>query len=282
MTTGDQGPVSGAATGDGAPALRWRHASIGYEGEAVVHGVDLEIPTGAVVAVMGANGSGKTTLVRGMLGLADVLAGSVEIFGVPAAQLRERHRIGYVPQRHSVAGAIPVTVREVVTSGRLTRHGLWSRRTRQDVEAVEAALATVALGDRAGERVSELSGGQQRRVLIARALAGQPDVLVMDEPTAGVDAANQAALAQTLERLVSSGVTLVVVTHEVGPLAGIVDRTVVMRRGQVAYDGPFTEDLRRAEEALGGSGGHHCGDDSARRRHPAAWMPAVGSAGGRA
>lgn len=262
------------------PVIRMRGVAVGYGDRPVVHGVDLDVEAGEVVAVLGANGSGKTTLVRGLLGLAEVVAGEVELFGTPVTHARDAARIGYVPQRHSVGGPIPSTVREVVSSGRLARRPWWARQGAADRAAVEDALATVGLADRAREDVARLSGGQQRRVLIARALAARPDVLVMDEPTAGVDAASQTALADTLRRLVASGVTLVVVTHEVGPLAGTISRAVVMVRGRVGYDGRLTPSMLGASDDVGPGGWErgwdHSHHDDDRTASPVGWVPDVG------
>jgi zinc transport system ATP-binding protein len=230
-------PVNRAATG-GDPVITIRGATIGYGGRATVNDVDLRIDRGEVVALIGPNGSGKTTLVRGILHLAQVTSGSVELFGVPAPQFHERWRIGYVPQRHTVVGAVPSTVEEVVGSGRLARRGLLSRTTAADRAVVAEALDTVGLADRAKASVATLSGGQQRRVLIARALASRPEVLVMDEPTAGVDAQSQERLVATLGRLVEQGLTLLIVTHEIAPLAAILTRVVELQDGRITRDLP--------------------------------------------
>jgi zinc transport system ATP-binding protein len=222
------------------PVIALHGVAVGYGDRPVVEDVDLVVRPGDVVALVGANGSGKTTLVRGVLGLAPVLAGRVELLGRPAASFRERWRIGYVPQRHTVGGGIPSSVQEVVASGRLARRRLLSRATAADRQAVREALETVGLADRRCAPVATLSGGQQRRTLIARALAGDPDILIMDEPTAGVDAAGQENLARTLTRLVGQGLTLVVVTHEIEPLLGLLTRVVELREGRVVRDEPLS------------------------------------------
>jgi zinc transport system ATP-binding protein len=222
-----------------AAAVHLRGAAIGYGDVPIVRGVDLTVRQGEAVAVLGSNGSGKTTLARGLLGLATVLDGEVEVLDAPVGRLRERGRVGYVPQRHTVTGAVPATVREVVGVGRLARLGLFRRLRPADRAAVADAVAAVGLSDRMGDPVASLSGGQQRRVLVARALAAEPELLIMDEPTAGVDAASQEALAAVLARVSATGTTLVVVTHETGPLSGVLSRAVVVDHGRISYDGPL-------------------------------------------
>jgi zinc transport system ATP-binding protein len=226
--------------------------TIGYDGRPVVGPIDLAVARGEVVALQGANGSGKSTLVRGVLGLAQVLAGTIEVFGEPANQLRNRWRLGYVPQRHTVATGVPATVQEVVASGRLPRIRPWRRASSIDRRRVLDAIGTVGLSGRERHSLATLSGGQQRRVLIARALAGDAEMLVLDEPMAGVDVANQQILADTLAELVSAGTTIVLVTHELGPAAEIVSRTVVMRNGTLAYDG-----RPRSIDLVGHGSDHH-------------------------
>jgi zinc transport system ATP-binding protein len=250
MTTGSPaGP-------DGDLAIRLRDASIGYGDVPIVAHVDLAVRHGEAVAVLGSNGSGKTTLARGVLGLATVLDGNVEVLGAPLGRPRERGRVGYVPQRHTVSGAVPATVREVVGVGRLARLGLFRRLGAADRTAVDEAVAAVGLRDRMHDPVASLSGGQQRRVLVARALAAEPELLIMDEPTAGVDAASQEALAAVLEAVSATGTTVVVVTHEIGPLSGVLSRAVVVDHGRIRYDGP----LAGAEPFSGG--GHHHGPEA--------------------
>lgn len=230
------------ADGVSAPVVDVRQLVVAYGDQAVLHGVSTTVDRGEVVAVLGANGSGKSTLVRTVLGLLPVVSGSIRLFGTPVGRFRQRHRVGYVPQRLGAGSGVPATVTELVRSGRLARSGGLLRRWlpllggADDRAAVARAIDTVGLADRRHHLVSTLSGGQQQRALIARALATEPELLVLDEPTAGVDAASQVAFAQALASFVAEGGTVLVVAHELGPLAPLVGRTVVLEQGRVVHD----------------------------------------------
>lgn len=238
------------------PVIELRHVSFGYADRAVVRSIDLDVRPGEVVALLGPNGSGKSTLVRGLLGLTDQLGGEATVLGQPLRDLSERYRIGYVPQRHTLSGSVRATVEEVVAVGRLPHQGWFVRRTPQDRRAITEALELVGLAERAGDDVSTLSGGQQRRVLIARALAAEPDLLIMDEPTAGVDEASQRVLAEVLRRLTASGRTLLIVTHEVAALRDVVTRIVELTAGRVSFDGTPERYAEHRREQIVGS--HPC------------------------
>jgi zinc transport system ATP-binding protein len=222
-------------------AVEVRNAAVAYGSREVLRGVDLIVEPGEVVAILGANGSGKSTLVRAILDLVPLTAGSVRLFGVErhsAAMRRNWQRIGYVPQRLGAGGGVPATVGEVVASGRLGRRGLLRPAGARDRAAISTALISVGLADRVHDPVASLSGGQQQRTLIARALAAEPDLLVLDEPTAGVDAASQDAFAAALRGFAAGHGTVLLVAHELGPLEPLVTRAVVVHNGTVAHDGP--------------------------------------------
>ncbi|MFI7427522.1 metal ABC transporter ATP-binding protein [Micromonospora sp. NPDC049836] len=223
------------------PVIQVAHAAVGYDSRAVLRDVSLTVTAGEVVAVLGANGSGKSTLIRAVLGLVPLGAGSVTLFGAPQRRFRQWHRIGYVPQRLGAGSGVPATVSEVVASGRLARRGVLRPAGRADREAVAAALDAVGLADRAGDPVATLSGGQQQRTLIARALAGRPELLVLDEPTAGVDMASQEAFARALHGFVADGGTVLLVAHELGPLRPLISRAVVVHQGGICHDGAVPE-----------------------------------------
>lgn len=216
-------------------SLRGVRADLGSR--PVLRGIDLTVDHGEVVALLGANGSGKSTAVRSIIGQVQTGAGEIRLFGTDRRRFRDWHRVGYVPQRTTAAGGVPATVTEVVSSGRLSRARFGVLR-KADHAAVRRALDLVGMADRAKDSVDALSGGQHQRVLIARALASEPELLIMDEPMAGVDLASQEVLAHTLREQVSQGTTVLLVLHELGPLEPLIDRAVVLRDGCVVHDGP--------------------------------------------
>ncbi|MFF0177068.1 metal ABC transporter ATP-binding protein [Micromonospora profundi] len=224
-----------------APVISVEHAAVGYDGRPVLRDVSLSVTAGEVVAVLGANGSGKSTLIRAVLGLVPLSTGSISLFDQPLRRFRQWQRIGYVPQRLGAGGGVPATVREVVGSGRLARRGLLRPPGAADRAAVDAALRAVGLADRAADPVATLSGGQQQRTLIARALAGRPELLILDEPTAGVDVASQEAFAGALRDFVGDGGTVLLVAHELGPLRPVISRAVVVHEGGICHDGPVPD-----------------------------------------
>ena len=237
--------------------VRLTGGTVALGGRPILRGIDLTVRAGEFLALMGANGSGKSTLVRALTGLHPLTAGSLELFGTPFADFNDWRRVGFVPQRPGAASGVPASVWEVVASGRLTHRRLLRPLSRADRAAVDEAIAVVGLTDRARDGVSKLSGGQQQRVLIARALAGSPDLFFLDEPTAGVDLPNQQALADTLGLLKSRGATIVLVAHELGPLAPLVERAVVMRDGRLAYDGAPLADHEVHNPDFGEAHTHH-------------------------
>jgi zinc transport system ATP-binding protein len=219
-------------------AVELRDASFGYRpGQRVLEHVDLRIREGEFVALAGPNGGGKTTLVRIVLGLLRPNAGLALLFGEPAHRFSRRATLGYLAQRSELGGDAPVTVREVVSAGRLRASGLLGPLRRRDRELVEEAIARVGLVHVANTPVRVLSGGMQQRAFIAKALAGEPSLLVLDEPTTGVDTESQESLAALLDQLHSDlGVTIVYVSHEFGAVERFVQRLVLVRRS-IVFDG---------------------------------------------
>lgn len=219
-------------------ALELRGVTFAYgQGPPVLTGVDLRVEAGELVAVAGPNGGGKTTLVRIALGLLAPGRGEVRLFGEPTSRSR-RSLLGYLPQRAQLSTDAPVTVEELVEAGTLASGPLLGQLRRQDREIVRESIERVGLSTVARTPLRRLSGGQQQRAFIAKALAGRPSLLVLDEPTAGVDAESQEALAALLDRLHRElDVTVIYVSHEFGAIEQFVDRLVLVR-GAIVYDGP--------------------------------------------
>jgi zinc transport system ATP-binding protein len=234
-----------------SPAVSVDAVSYAYRDNLVLDCVSFDVAPGEFVALAGPNGSGKSTLMRIVLGLLPPAAGTVALLGSPPRRLPERWRVGYVPQRPAAVDLLPATVREVVAAGRLARRGWWRRPTAADRAAVDRALDTVALADLAGRPLAELSGGQRQRAFIAKALASEPELLVLDEPTAGIDADSQERFRDALVDLARArGGAVVLVSHELGAVADDLDRVLLLRQGKIAFDGP-PGDLAASGVSLG-------------------------------
>ena len=243
--------------GPGAPVIDATSVSVAYDSARVLQNVTLRVDTGEAVALLGANGSGKSTLMRALLGIAPISSGQVRLFDAPLTARRSVpwERIGYVPQRAAAPSGLPATAAEVVLTGLLNRRTL--RLHRGARTRALAALEAVDLADRAHTALQHLSGGQQQRVAIARALVRRPDLLLLDEPMAGVDTPTQRTLLRLLRRLHGEGMTIVVVLHEVAGMSSILQRGVVLRHGQIVHDG----DPPRATVAHAGAGHQHLHED---------------------
>jgi len=212
-------------------AIDCQSVSVSLGGVPRLKDVTFAIDEGWTVGLLGANGSGKSTLVKTILGLIPPQQGTVTLFG--QERFTAWGQLGYVPQRAGVS-LHSTTVSEIVASGTLAGRPVgWFGAKRR--AAVAAALDAVGLADQAGELYLHLSGGQQQRVLIARALVNRPRLLILDEPFAGVDLANQAEIAATLRR---SAATVLVVLHETEALADQLDRVLILSGGRLTYDGP--------------------------------------------
>ena len=219
-------------------AVELDRVAFGYRpSQRVLEGVNLQLGEGEFVAVAGPNGGGKTTLVRILLGLERPSEGTALLYGEPAHRFSRRRTLGYLAQRSVLGGDAPATVREVVSAGRLAAGGLIGPLRRRDRELVTEAIGRVGLAAEADVPVRTLSGGMQQRAFIAKALAGEPSLLVLDEPTTGVDAESQESLAALLDQLHSDlGVTIVYVSHEFGAVESFVQRLVLVRRA-IVFDG---------------------------------------------
>jgi ABC-type Mn2+/Zn2+ transport system ATPase subunit len=219
------------------PAVSFRDVRFGYGREDVLRDLTLTVAEGTFTALIGPNGAGKTTLLRLLLGLETPREGEVRVFGAPPGA--RGLRIGYVPQRTGVPDGFPLSVEEVVLMGRYALMGWGRRPTGEDRDAAMIALGRVSLADEAHRRFSELSGGQQRRALIARALVGEPRLLLLDEPTAGLDPAAQARFYDVccvLQREV--GLTLIAASHDVDVVAQHADTVLLIDRSVQAMGPP--------------------------------------------
>jgi zinc transport system ATP-binding protein len=221
------------------PAVELDDVSFAYgPGPIVLRDVALRIDPGEFVAVAGPNGGGKTTLIRLALGLERPASGRARLFGEPAHAFSRRHTLGYLAQRSKLGTDAPATVHEVVAAGRLAAGGLLGPLRSRDRAIIDEAIARVGLTERAASPLRSLSGGQQQRAFIAKALAAEPSLLVLDEPTAGVDVAAQEALAALLSRLHEElGTTILYVSHEFGAVERYVDRLLLVN-GAIVFDGP--------------------------------------------
>jgi len=266
-TTGTEREAAAAAD---APVVQVAALTFGYTRTPVVEDVSLTIDPGEYVAIVGPNGSGKSTLMQLMLGLLDPDAGTARLFDEPADRFDDGERIGYVAQQASAAKQMPITVREVVRMGRFPYVGLdrlasdgqtlrdvlredplgtvrgvvnavAGRLSAADRAAVDDALETVGMRAFADRRITQLSGGQRQRAFIARALASEADLLVLDEPTVGVDAESVDAFYDLLAGLNGRGITVLLIEHDLGAVVEHADRVVCLNR-EVYFDGP-TDDF---------------------------------------
>jgi len=216
------------------------NVSVGYDGQDVLHDVTLQVPHGARVAVVGPNGAGKSTLFKALVGLLPLRQGRVLIHGRPLGHHHDC--VAYIPQREEVDWRFPVTVMDVVLMGRYGRLG-WLRRPQAADYAVSArCLEQLGLADLAEHSIGELSGGQQQRVFLARALAQEPHILLMDEPFAGIDVPTQEATLQLLDQLKAQCVTVMASMHDLNLAAQRFELVLLLNRGIVAF-GPPAEAL---------------------------------------
>lgn len=221
------------------PALiKLENVSFRYQNEEVLDHISLEVEQGDFVGIIGPNGSGKTTLLRIILGRLAPQKGLVYLFGQSIPQFKNWPRIGYVPQKATFSDAsFPVTVEELVMEGRIAQRGLIHFLTAEDNKAVRAALQAVDMAGVAKRLMRELSGGQQQRVFIARALASEPELLILDEPTVGVDIESQEEFYELLSKLrKTKGLTLVMVSHDVEVVVNEVNKLICINK-QLVYHG---------------------------------------------
>ena len=231
----------------GAPLVQINGLSCGYEKQRVLQGVDLNIARGDFVGLLGPSGSGKTTLLRAMLGAVDIYEGEVLVEGARASE--KRPRIGYVPQLETIDWNFPVTVREVVMMGRTMENRFFPWFRREEKELADLMMEQLGILHLAGRHIRELSGGQQQRAFLARALVSTPSLLLLDEPTSGVDVKTRDDVMHLLHDLNHQGVTIIITTHEINAVAVHLPRLVCLAGRVLAEGTPYevitTEVLRR-------------------------------------
>lgn len=222
------------------PLLETKNLSFSYGDQPVLEGVNLHVEAGDYVGIIGPNGSGKTTLLRLLLGLLEPTKGKLNILGSTPEKLQQRSAIGYVPQRVAQANyQFPAVVREVVLSGRTARRGLFHNFTQEDEQMAEKALKLTQITHLQDRLMSNLSGGERQRVFIARALAGEPELLILDEPTVGVDLASQETFYSLLCELNNKeNLTIILVSHDIDVIAQEVKTLLFLNRKVIAYGSP--------------------------------------------
>lgn len=220
---------------DPTSPLALRGVTVSYGDKPAIFSVDATFPAAKMSAIIGPNGAGKSTLLKAALGLIPTLSGQVTVFGLPIDHARDR--IAYVPQRASVDWDFPTTVMDVVLMGRYRRLGLFGRITAAERALAMDALARVGMDGFANRQIGQLSGGQQQRVFLARALAQQADLYVLDEPFAGVDAATERAIIEVLKALEAQGKSVIAVHHDLSSVADYFDHVFLVNVRAIA-EGP--------------------------------------------
>lgn len=214
------------------PILEIHDLTVSYERKPVLWDIDLSIPKGSLVGIIGPNGAGKSTLIKAVMGLLPLSSGYVKLMDKNLDEVR--NKISYVPQRESVDWDFPISVFEVVLMGRYGKMGLMRRPSKKDKEVALQSLEQVGMSAFASRQISQLSGGQQQRVFLARALAQEADLYLMDEPFVGVDAATESAIIILLREMRAAGKTVIVVHHDLQSAAEYFDWVVLLNMRLVA------------------------------------------------
>ncbi|CAN5827560.1 manganese ABC transporter ATP-binding protein MntB [soil metagenome] len=245
MMSGDRETVEGlprAAPPASADAvITLRNVTVSYDRKPAVRSVSVDIPAAERIAIVGPNGAGKSTVIKAIIGLVALDSGQIRVHGEPISKVRQR--VAYVPQRGAVDWDFPVRVKDVVLMGRFGRIGWFRWPSRADHEIVANALERMGMTPFADRQIGQLSGGQQQRVFLARALAQEADILLLDEPFVGVDANTEEAIFALLEAARAEGKTAVVVNHDLGAVRRHFDRVLLLNGRVVAY-GPPDEVMR--------------------------------------
>lgn len=246
-------PVEGVPKPTVTPAIAARGLTVRYGENVAIEDLSLEVAPGLVHGLIGMNGSGKSTLFKSLMGLVKLDAGTIEILGGDTARARREGSIAYAPQNEEIDWDFPISVREVVLMGRYGHMGRTRRAKQADHAAVAAALERVELTDLADRQIGALSGGQRKRAFVARGLAQDAKILLLDEPFAGVDKRSEGTITTLLRELAAEGRTVVVSTHDLVAVPGLCDQVALINRRILAHGTP--DDILVPEllaEAFGG------------------------------
>ena len=258
---------------DHSPGILADNVTVTYRnGHTALHNASFDIPNSTICALVGINGSGKSTLFKAIMGFVPLASGSVQILGRPAGRALQRNTVAYVPQNEDVDWNFPVLVEDVVMMGRYGHMGMLRRPSKIDHEQVAVALERVGMQDYRERQIGELSGGQKKRVFLARALAQEGRVILLDEPFTGVDVKTEESIIELMRGLRDEGRVMLVSTHNLGSVPQFCDHVVLINRTVLA-SGPAKEvfTLDNLEEAFGGVlrfhvlGGHDLHDDDDSR-----------------
>lgn len=223
---------------DGTGAIEIRHLTVSYGPTPALLDVTLSLPQGKLIGILGPNGSGKSTLMKAILGFTPIDFGEMAVFGRPLHE--SKGKVAYVPQRGTVDWDFPISVREVVLMGRFGRVPWWRDLSKEDYAIADQSLEMVRMADFRDRQIGRLSGGQQQRVFMARALCQGAEILLLDEPFAGVDAATERAILEVMQQTRNNGKTLVVVHHDLATAAEYFDWIVLMKQRVFAVGPPST------------------------------------------
>ncbi len=229
------------------PIIKTEHLFFNYNNIEILSDINFIVSEGEFIGIIGPNGAGKTTLLKIIVGLLPPTSGSIFVFGKNPFLLRKkRHLIGYVPQANEADRNFPITVRDVVALGRYHERGFFAKLNSDDIEIVNSAIKKMNIESIADKQFNALSGGQKQRTLIARALAQRPKLLILDEPTAGIDVKTQVSFYEILKKLNGEGITIIMVSHDIGALTKEVSRIVCLNR-QLHIQG-CPADIMRSEQ----------------------------------
>ncbi|WP_308639017.1 metal ABC transporter ATP-binding protein [Paenibacillus silvisoli] len=231
------------------PIIELKDLSFAYEQKPVIENVDFSVHERDFVGLIGSNGAGKTTLLRMIVGLLKPTGGTIKLFGEPIQQFKDWNRIGYVPQKNSFNPLFPATVREVVQSGLYNRNKLFKRVTKADAVKCDEALHAMKIEDLAGKRIGQLSGGQQQRAFLARALINNPALLILDEPTVGIDSETQEGFFHLIKHMHQHhNITFLMVSHDMEMIRSYLGQQPKQQAGKIKFYVKHSHDLEDCVE----------------------------------